>query len=177
MNQKHLALALALVFVGCYVANGQAPCQYWHHRVDVYVELPDLNFPNEKDPEIIKQGIECLLKLEGNKNISRIGANPMPHLTGPILAGGPISIFSTPTRVEVAALYLISSLYYQRWDHANWVVLVNDPDSKEVDTSGDNVRRAYQYYREWFEQVKFIGVVKARELKLEPLKGKDVWWR
>ena len=90
---------------------------------------------------------------------------------------GPTSILSTPITAEVAALYFISYLYYQKWDHASLVVLIDRDDSREIESSDENVKKAYGYYREWFERVKAIGIVKARELKIEPLKGKDVRWR
>ena len=54
------------------------------------------------------------------------------------------------------------------------IALVGDKDHGI--NSPDAVRKAYQYYREWFEKVKRVGVEKAREMRIEPLKGKDVRW-
>lgn len=171
------ALAFALIPALWVSASGQSPsCQYWHSRVDSYTHITDLSqILDEKKPENIVPAITCLLEFEGNKNIAAFGLDPSPRLTGP--ANGPTSIFSTPITQEVAALYFISYLYYQKWAHAGFVVLVDRDDSREIESSDKNVRKAYAYYREWFERVKAIGIVKARKLKLEPLKGKDVRWR
>ena len=157
-------------------ASGQSSsCRYWQSRVDIYTTMDLFEIVDEKNPKNIVPAIECLLVLEGNKNIAAFGLQPSPALTGP--GTGPVSILTTPITVEVAALYFISYLYYQKWQHANLVVLIDKDDSSVIKSSDENVRKAYKYYREWFERVKKIGIVKARELKLEPLKDKDVRWR
>lgn len=38
------------------------------------------------------------------------------------------------------------------------------------------IKKAYKYYREWFAEVKKIGLAKAREKGLDPLNDKDVYW-
>jgi len=177
MNLRLFALALTLISALGVSASGQSPsCQYWHSRVDIYTHITDLSqILDEKDPKNMVPAITCLLEFEGNKNIAAFGRDPNPRLTGP--SRGPTSIFSTPITAEVAALYFISYLYYQKWDHASLVVLIDRDDSREIESSEENVKKAYGYYREWFERVKAIGIVKARKLKIEPLKGKDVQWR
>lgn len=177
MNLRLFVIALALISALAVSASGQSPaCQYWRSRVDIYTHITDLSeIVDQNKPENIVPAITCLLEFEGNKNMAAFGRDPSPRLTGP--SQGPTSIFSTPITAEVAALYFISYLYYQKWDHASLVVLVNRDDSRELESSDENVRKAYGYYREWFERVKAIGIVKARELKIEPLKDKDVRWR
>ena len=179
MNLKGITLAFPLITALCVAASGQSTsCHYWRSRVDVSTHITQLSqIVDEKDPENVAPAIECLLQLEGNKGMAAFGLDPSPRLT---LSGehqGPVSILSTPISVEVAALYFVSYLYYQKWDHANLVVLIERDDSREIESSAENVRKAYGYYREWLERVKLIGIVKARELKIEPLKGKDVRWR
>ena len=176
MSLKSLVLALVFIAASFFSVRGQSPCRYWQSRVDTRVDLESLTFPDEKDPEVATQGIECLLKFEGNKHLAPLGIQVMTRLNTENLSG-PTSILSTPTAAEVAALYMISYLYYQKWDHADWVVLVNRKDSQGLSSSEENVRKAYRYYREWFKRVKAMGLVKARGLKIEPLKAKDVWWR
>jgi len=177
MNLKRITLAFALATSLCAAARAQSSssCQYWRSRVDSYTTMELSQIRDEKDPRNILPAIQCLLEFEGNKNSALFGLDPSPPLTGP--ARGPTSIFSTPIHIEVAALYFISYLYYQNWKHANLIVLVDRDDSREIESSDENVRKAWKYYREWFERVKPIGIVKARKLKIEPLKGKDVWWR
>lgn len=176
MNLRRMTLAFALATLLCVAARAQSSsCQYWRSRVDIYTTMELSQIMDEKDPRNILPAIQCLLEFKGNKNIARFGLDPSPRLIGP--AHGPTSILSTPIHVEVAALYFISYLYYQNWNHANLVVLIDRDDSREIESSDENIRKAWKYYREWFEQVKPIGIVKARKLKIEPLKGKDVWWR
>jgi hypothetical protein len=43
-------------------------------------------------------------------------------------------------------------------------------------TQPEAVRQAYQSYKKWFEQVKRLGLAKAREMKIEPLKDTKVHW-
>ena len=77
------------------------------------------------------------------------------------------------TPADVAALYYISFLYHQKWDHSDAVALsgkdgaVNTPEV---------VSEAYRGYKKWFAQVKRVGLAKAREMKLDPLKGTKVRW-
>ena len=177
MNLRLVALAIALFSALAVSARGQsASCQYWRSRVDIDTHITDLSqILDERKPENIVPAITCLLEFEGNKNMAAFGLDPSPRLTGP--PSGPTSILSTPITAEVAALYFISYLYYQKWDHASLVVLIDRDDSREIESSDENVRKAYEYYRQWFERVKAIGIVKARERKIEPLKGKDVRWR
>ncbi len=178
MNLRLFTPALALIAALGLSASGQSSsCQYWRSRVDIYTHITDLSqILDEKNPKNMLPAIRCLLEFEGNKNIAAFGLDPNPRLTGPP-GPGPMSILSTPITAEVAALYFISYLYYQKWDHANLVVLIDKEDSREIESSQENVSKAYKYYREWFERVKPIGIVKARKLKIEPLKGKDVRWR
>jgi len=73
--------------------------------------------------------------------------------------------------IEVAALFEIWAMFGQNGEIS--VIELHDENGKN---SRRAIRRAYKYYREWFEQVKAIGLSKAREEKLNPLRGKDVWW-
>ena len=78
-----------------------------------------------------------------------------------------------PASIEVAALYYISFLYTQKWDHASAMALRDehgDIDKPEA------VRRAFRSYRKWFDEVKRVGLFEAREMKLEPLKDTQVDW-
>ena len=53
------------------------------------------------------QAIDCLLRLEGNKRKAEFTGATNPYTS---------QIFEAAT-VEVAALFYISHLFYQKWDH------------------------------------------------------------
>jgi hypothetical protein len=129
------------------------------------VKVPDIFQPiDEKNPGTIMQATECLLKLEGNKKKARFSGATNPY----------VSQLFKPATVEVAVLFCVSYLFYQKWDHADAIALVGD-DNQKI-SAPKTVQDAYKYYRRWFKQVQAIGIVKAREMKVEPLKGKDVRW-
>ena len=75
--------------------------------------------------------------------------------------------------VEIAALYYISFLYTGLPDHADGIALqgadgsLNPPGSVDI---------AYKAYREWFVQVKIMGLATARNRQLSPLKGTHLRW-
>lgn len=108
-------------------------------------------------------GIECLLKMEGNKHKAAFSGAVKDYVSQ--------SFENTPA--DVAALYYISYLYHQRFDHADAVALsgangaVNTPEV---------IREAYRGYKKWFAEVKRVGLARAREMKLDPLKGTKVRW-
>jgi len=148
----------------CAMEKESADCQYWQSKVDAEVHTPTAApIVDLSDQQTVLDGIDCLLQMEGNRHSAKFdGAT---HLY--------VSQLFKPTTAEVAALYYISYLYYQKWDHADAVALrdengeVNKPKA---------VRQAYQSYKKWFEQVKRLGLAKAREMKIEPLKDTKVHW-
>lgn len=139
-------------------------CLYWQSRVDESVKPPEsykgLDETNEQN---IMEGIECLLNLEGNRNDAKFSGANKPYVS---------QIFKQAT-VEVAALYYISYLYTQKWDHADAIFLAND---NEEATEAETTRRAYKAYRAWYKEVKKIGIAKAREKHLNPLEGTGIRW-
>ena len=146
------------------LAEMKSKCQYWRSKVDATVTSPEKTPEADvTDPQIVLAGIECLLKIEGNKHPAKFSGAVNDEVS---------QIFPRAT-ADVAALYYISFLYYQKWEHANAIAL-RGPDG-EVNKS-DDIREAYRSYRKWFEQVKRVGLAKARELKLEPLKDTKVHW-
>ena len=139
-------------------------CLYWQSRVDESVKLPDgYQKPDEKDERTIMEGIECLLNLEGNKNKAKFSGATHNY----------VSQLFEPATVEVAALYYISYLYIQKWDHADAIYLANNSEDAE---GAETVRRAYVAYRAWYEKVKKVGIVKAREQQFDPLEGTGIRW-
>ena len=140
-------------------------CMYWQSKVDASIILPT-NFKeiNEKELHTRMEAIECLLKLEGNKGQAKFSGAVKDNVS---------QIFEHAT-VEVAALYYISYLYYQKFDHANAVALRDERTGKV--NSPEIVKEAYEYYRDWFKEIKKVGLTKAKEMEMDPLKGKPIKW-
>jgi hypothetical protein len=139
-------------------------CLYWQSEVDESVKLPHgYQEPGEKDERTIMNGIECLLNSEGNKNKAKFSGATHAY----------VSQLFEPATVEVAALYYISYLYLQKWDHADAIDLANDNEGAD---QAETTRRAYKAYRAWYKKVKKIGIVKAREKHLNPLQGTGIRW-
>jgi hypothetical protein len=140
-------------------------CKYWWSKADLSIQLPkDTPEKDEKDEKNIIEAIDCLLKLKGNTNQTQYSAiTNLKYLEAKI---------PSPT-IEVVALYRISALYYQKWRHANAIVLV-DKDRRQ--NTKEAVDAAYKSYEAWFEKVKKIGLEEARKQKLDPLADSDVSW-
>jgi hypothetical protein len=148
----------------CAMKKESAGCQYWQSKVDAEVEPPaGTQKVDEADQQTILYGIDCLLRMEGNKHSAKFSGATKPY----------VSQLFKPATAEVASLYYISYLYYQKWDHADAVALRDQ--NGEIDKP-EAVRQAYKSYKKWFEQVKRIGLAKAREMKIEPLKDTKVHW-
>jgi hypothetical protein len=141
-----------------------APCQYWQSKVDSELEpSPDVQEVDEANRQDILGGIKCLLQMEGNKHPARFSGATNYAVS---------QTFSHAT-ADVAALYYISYLYYQKWDHADAIAL---QDEHGEINSPKAIHSAYESYRKWFEVVRKIGLSKARDLRLDPLKDAKVKW-
>jgi hypothetical protein len=140
----------------------------------------------ENDPKAVMQAIEYLLTMENNNNKGRF-----------LTVRGYVSQTFPEPSASACALYYISYLFTKNYGHADANVLVRDkeyeqPDGKmkdvdkwvklmkewELKTYNGPVaiEKAYDSYRSWFKKVKKIGLEKAREQKLDPLKGSGVSW-
>jgi len=139
-------------------------CLVWRSKVDSTLMLPkDVPGVDEKDQQRVMEGIDCLLRLEGNINKANFSGVTKPY----------VSQLFKPATVEVGALYYISYLFTEKWAHADAIALV---DNKKEPNASKMVHRAYVAYREWFQHVKKIGLADARKKQLDPLKGKDIRW-
>lgn len=144
--------------------RGSGKCQYWLSKVDAKVKLPPgSQNVDETSSQTILEGIECLLQTKGNKHPAKFSGATKPYVS---------QIFK-PATVEVAALYYISYLYYQKWDHADAIALRDETGSVN---SPKAIGLAYDSYRKWFEEVRRLGIAKAREMNLDPLKDAKVRW-
>ena len=159
-------------------------CDYWQSKVSSAIKargskkqtasslrilLRNNNFVIEKpfrdlgEKEVF-YGIACLLKLEGKKGNSNLLGAVRPD----------VSQTFDSTTIEVAALYYISYLFFQKWDHAAAPFLIT------TENNGLNskiaVSKAYRSYRTWFRKIKELGLHEAREQVLDPLDGSGVNW-
>lgn len=139
-------------------------CSYWHKSVGVKNLKYAGSKIDEKNPVKIIEGIECLLKLEGNQSRGAFsGATNFQ-----------VSELLPPSTVEICALYYISWLFYENYEHASGVALVDESNLRL--NSKKSIMMAYTSYRNWFETVKEIGLEEARKQNLDPLKGSGVRW-
>jgi hypothetical protein len=140
-------------------------CSYWQAKIDQMPGAhPILEEIDKLDEQQTLTAIQCLLRFEGDRRKARFGNATDPG----------VSDILPDTPVEVAALFYISYLFKKEWKHALGVTLVNK-STREYNQPED-VAIAYQSYREWFEEVKKIGLEKAREQKLEPLSKSKIKW-
>jgi len=158
---KNFLLIMFMIF-GLHVVNAKADvCKYWQSEVDSEI---DVDFEiDETNPKNVMTGIDCLLKLEGNKKEGLFGGATNDNVSQTFPAAS----------VEVCALYYASYLFYQNWKHANAVALVGKDGSINSDES---IKKAFKSYRLWLKTVKKIGLQKAREMKLNPLADSGVRW-
>ncbi len=140
------------------------PCKYWQAKVDKKLKLITDIEVDESDEEVILDAIECLLKMRGNKNPARFSG--ATHLA--------VSSILPPATADVAALYYISYLYYQKWNHGNGVAIL-ELESGRLNRP-EAIERAFDSYERWFGEVKRIGLAKARQMKLDPLKNSGLVW-
>ena len=141
-------------------------CDYWIAEV---TQKESSSENCKKDPkdltdEEILEIIECLLNQKGNKSL---------HI-GVVLRDNVSQTFGS-SPVEVVALFYASYLFEGNKDFASAMVLLYDFDDQEPNAP-KAVKIAHKSYRKWFEEVKKVGLKKAREMKLDPLKDTKVSW-
>lgn len=59
-----------------------------------------------------------------------------------------------PPTIEIAALYYVTYMFEEKWDHAFGIALWNKKD--EINPPGAG-QEAYRCYREWFGKLKEWG--------------------
>lgn len=155
-------LLLLMLICGVSIQEVKAGvCRYWQAEVDAEI---DVDFEiDETDTKNILTGIECLLKLEGKKKEGLFSG----------ATSSSVSQTFPDASIEVCALFYASFLFYQNWEHANAVALV---DEDGWINSADSIKRAFKSYRVWLRNGKRIGLQKARERKLDPLADSGIRW-
>jgi hypothetical protein len=150
--------------------NQNECCAYWIYQItgdqskrDLFLQYQKDSIYLRDDEKSIMCGIECLLKLEGDKRASKIGAN--------LSLSNSRTDIPNPT-VEVAALYKILEIYGQG-ENVHTIIL---RDNEGNGNTKKAIKKAYKYYREWFNQIKRIGLARARKNGLDPLENRDIYW-
>jgi len=165
-----MSLALLLGGLGTMALSQSIPlkdedCSYWK---SVIIAGPNMGSTKDEDPlkrpDILK-GMECLLSFKGDKRLSTV-----PSVTRMTSSG---TFGFVPA--DVAALYYISYLYLERWDHSkNGAIALFGEKSERNDP--EVVEKAYAAYERWFKTVKKVGLKQARKENLDPLGGSGVRW-
>jgi hypothetical protein len=137
-------------------------CEEWHNKIDSSKPLIITTVKSKSESEILF-AIDCFLQLEGKNLDSNVkGAT-----------SGAVSDIFFATPVEVAALYYISYLFYDKWDHADAPFLIDKNSKRNTDEA---VCESYKAYKKWFKKVKEIGLDEARKQKLDPLADSGIRW-
>lgn len=155
-------------------------CDKWHSKVDPEIAFDEPSKSLEKkekatdaltismsakfsDAQEFFKAAECLLKLEGRSKKARIfGATRSD-----------VSQTFDSARIDVAALYYISYIFYERWDHAGAIALLDEHNNLDDD---EIVKRAFSSYRKWLAKVRELGLESARRKKLDPLADSGISW-
>ena len=125
----------------------------------------------ELDEATVLAAIACLLQLEEDTR----PANFMG-----VTWWGVSQIFDWAP-MNLAALYYASYLFTCNWKHGNAIAL-RGPGAEELEskykyrTTTRAIHRAYGSYRHWYQELKAMGLARAREEKLDPLAGTGLYW-
>lgn len=131
----------------------------------------DPDHVTDLDEGTVMAAIACLLQLEEDKRPA--------NFMGVTWAG--VSQIFDWAPMNLASLYYISYLFTCNWKHGNAIALrgpgAEVPESKtKYRTTTWAIYKSYGSYRHWYEQVKAMGLARAREEKLDPLAGTGLYW-
>lgn len=125
--------------------------------------------------EIVNRGeriIPLLMKCKGNKKFYYgygLGDRNSAFLL-PLPTGNPKEDYARAITIEVAALYLISAIYYQSLEFAQAPYLTDGSRVKmQRFNTTSRVAKAWRAVEEWYPRVKSDGLAKLREQKRSPL--------
>src|SRR6266404_2893213 len=157
-RMKAAALCAVLIFLFPLTLSAQAQrlsCRDWNSQVDRTVE-PRARFDPLTLPVDEKlAGVACLLSLEKNQHPARFGGATASYVS---------QIYPEAT-TEVAALFYISYMFTEKWDHSLGIAVrghkgrLNDPK---------DISLAYKEYRKWFKRVAAVGWKKSQEQGIVP---------
>jgi len=148
-----------------------AVCYRWQTQVDPSIERVNIDNSTLTVAEL-QEGIGCLLKLKGKTKKARFTGTTSDNYYSSAQYQPP----KYPASIEIAALYYISYLFFDNWEHAGSVSLFDEESEKINSNTKESVEKAYKSYQKWFEKIKEVGLEKAREEKLDPLAGSGISW-
>ena len=142
---------------------------------------------NQAAHAALQRGISLLPQLLAYQGDRRIYAgtallNPRSSILLPIeVAGFPIpeSEMERATTLEVAALYLISAIYYNKLPFANAPLLVDktaNRGEREARNRKEYLEWGYKSARQWFQECQKRGLEALRQERLDPLAYAKLSW-
>lgn len=146
-------------------------CYRWQTQIDPSLKRVVINAPTLTVAEL-QEGIGCLLKLKGKTKKARFTGATRDNYYSSTQYEPP----KHPATIEIAALYYISYLFYENWEHASSVSLFDEESEQINSNKKTSVEKAYKSYQKWFEKLKEVGIEKAREQNLDPLSGSGISW-
>lgn len=138
-------------------------CASWNAIADPQRRDEVGSFRLPTDSEVI-EAIECLLSLEGEKRPGRFGGATRADTSAWV---------EEEATVELDALYTISWIFWQRYDHAGIVALTRDGEG--LNPPGATAE-AFRDVRTWFERLKVEGIEALRLRGDGPLTSGRVRW-
>jgi hypothetical protein len=146
-------------------AKAADECRRWRAMVDPQVHSASIHpeVANLADAEA-SFGISCLLVLEGIHRPGRFSG--VTRLD--------VSQLLPQATVGLDALYVISAIYNQKWEHAQGIALV---DSKfQLLTPEKGAKSAFPFVKAWYARVKNLGIGKLRAEHDDPLRDSGLKW-
>jgi hypothetical protein len=174
MNKIIPLMALLLLGVTVAVAqnkpdNTMNKCYRWRTQVDPIFQRITIDQKTLTDREV-EEGIGCLLELKGLKNKARFYGDTRSNYNKSEGYRYP----KKPASIEIVALYYISYLFYDNWEHAGSIALYEEATGKT--NTGQIVEKAFESYQKWYKKMLVVGIRSAREKKLDPLEGSGISW-
>ena len=79
--------------------------------------------------------------------------------------------------IQVEALFLINQVYFDNpFSYSPLPVLTNTENTQNETISGSIIQQAYRDYKDWYIQLKRIGLKEARVQGVKPLQNSNVKW-
>lgn len=150
---------------GVALTDSKPSCERWRAMVDPQARSstnrPDVEHLSEAES---LAGIACLLSLEGDRRLGKFsGATRMD-----------VSQFFPRATIELDALYVISAIYNEKWDHASGVALV-DRKSRILSPRAA-AKLAFPAVKAWYLRVQGGSLQELRIAQDDPLKTSGVKW-
>lgn len=116
--------------------------------------------------------IEELFKFEGDTRLCCFPINNYNPLISQIYIGS-LKRYS----LQVEALFLINQLFFDKpFNYSPYPLLYDNVNKTYASTNENLISIAYNYYKKWYQEVKRLGLRKAKSENLNPLEGASIKW-